>query len=96
MKIIGMFFANKDDTIEAYRKHSQSANNSASDFGTVIVNPKEMTITFDDWQYRYYTFNQESDVMRICGIRFDAVFSEVIDPYCKWYIMTRFRPGQNK
>lgn len=92
MKTIGLFFANSHDTVRAYRRHSQSANNSARYYGVVSVNPKEMTITCDDWKYMYYTCNTENDVDRIAGIEFDAIFSEVVDPYCKRMIMSRFRP----
>lgn len=56
MKTIGMFFSNKEDMIAAYRKHSQSVNNLARSYGTTTVNPPQMTITIDDYKWRYYAF----------------------------------------
>lgn len=96
MKTIGMFFSNKQDTVEAYRKHSQSANSLARDYGVVTVNPAEMTITTDDIKWRYYTIVNGEDVNKIAGIQFDAVFSEVTDPYAKIFITSRFRPRFDK
>lgn len=96
MKYIGMFFANNDDMIEAYRKHSQSAQNSARDFSVVTVNPSQMTIVIADRKWMYYTFKDASRINDIAGIQFDAIFSEVTDLYCKQYIMSRFRPRFNK
>jgi hypothetical protein len=96
MKNIGMFYNNKHDTIEAFRKHSQNVQSLARQYGVVTVNPSEMKIIVDDCKWLYYTFEDDSRINDIAGIQFDAIFSEVIDPKAKWYIMTRFRPGLNK
>lgn len=92
MKNIGMFYENSLDAIDDYRKHSQSANNSARQYCTVTINPSEMTITIDSVRWKYYVFKQFDDVQSIAGIQFDAVFCEVRDPKIKSYIMSRFRP----
>lgn len=93
MKNIGMFYGSKLAAIETYRKHSQQANNSARDYGTVTVNPKDMTITFDDVRYMYYSFDKEGDAQRkVQGIPFQAIFSEDLHTKDKEYVMTRFRP----
>lgn len=96
MKTIGMFFSNKEDMISAYRKHSQSVNNLARSYGTTTVNPSQVTITVDDYKWRYYAFEDDKCVHKIAGIQFDAVFSEVTDPYAKMFIMSRFRPRFDK
>lgn len=95
MKNIGMFFADNYDMIEAYRKHSQSAQNSARDFSVVTTNPSQMTIVTGDRKWMYYTFKDASRINDIAGIQFDAIFSEVVDPEAKWFIMSRFRPRFN-
>lgn len=94
MKNIGMFYGNKNTAIEAYRKHSQSANWMAREFCTVTCNPREMTITYDDRiRYMYFGFDMEGDAQaRIAGITFEAVFSEDLHAGDKQYVMTRFRP----
>lgn len=96
MKTIGMFFSKKQDTVEAYRKHSQSVNSLARNYGTTTVNPAEMTITTDDIKWRYYTIVDGVDFHKIASIQFDAVFSEVTAPYAKMFIMSRFRPRFDK
>lgn len=50
MKNIGVFFDRHADAVEAYRKHSHIANNMARVFGTVTVNPAEMTINIDKFR----------------------------------------------
>lgn len=92
MKNIGMFFEKRSEVIEAYRKHSQQSNNMARDFGTVIVNPAQMTITCDDVCWMYYAFESFEDAVRISGINFAAVICEISDRRIKDYIMTRLRP----
>lgn len=92
MKNIGMFYENKLDAIEDYRKHSQQANSLARMHGSVTVNPQEMTVTIDQICWRYYVLKEFEDVQRIAGIQFDSVFCEVRNPKIKSYIMTRFRP----
>lgn len=93
MKNIGMFYGSKQAAVEAYRKHSQRANNSASDYCVITVNPKRMTITFDDVCYMYYSFENEGDAQKIiAGIPFQAIFSEDLHQKDKDYVMTRFRP----
>lgn len=95
MKKIGMFFANSRDMIESFRKHSQSYQSLARDYGSVTVNPSEMTITVDNYKWLYYSFPNTDHIYRIAGIEFDAVFSEVVDPDVKWFILSRFRPRFN-
>lgn len=95
MKIIGMFYSNKMDMIDAFRKHSQNYQSTARQYGTVTINPKEMKIVVDDRKWFYYTFEDDSRINDISGIQFDAIFSEVVHPKAKWYISTRFRPGLN-
>lgn len=96
MKLIGMFYANTRDMIEEFRRHSQHYQTLASYYGSVSVNPSKMIIKVDDIHYRYYAFPNDDNINIIAGLQFDAVFSEVVDPDAKWYIMTRFRPGLNK
>lgn len=97
MKKIGMFFANSHDMIEAYRAKSQMYNCLARNYGSVTVNPSAMTITVDDIKWMYYSFPNADHInlIKIAGIQFDAIFSEVVDPKAKWFITTRFRPGLN-
>jgi hypothetical protein len=98
MKNIGMFYGSTVTAVEAYRKHSQQANNDARDYGKVTVNPKMMTITFDDdIRYMYYGFDKDGDAQsRVQGIPFQAIFSENLHPKDKQYVMTRFRPRFDK
>lgn len=94
---IGMFYGNRQVAIEAYRKHSQSANNDARSYGTVTVNPRSMTITFDNVRYMYYSFDNDGDAqMKVQGIPFQAIFSEDLHPKDKQYVMSRFRPRFDK
>lgn len=69
-----------------------------SDGGTkqnAEVDTGHRTITFENLKYMYILIKDEKDVIKIGGIQFDAIFSEVIDPHCKQFIMSRFRPGLN-
>lgn len=95
MKQIGMFFSNSRDMIEAYRAHSQQYNSLAREFGCVSVNPTEFTIRVDNLKWMYYSFPNDDNINRIAGIQFDAIFSEVVHPKAKWFIITRFRPRFN-
>ena len=95
MKLIGMFYSNSRDMIEAFRSHSQRYQSLAREYGSVTVNPAEFKIVVDDIKWLYYSFPNSDHINRIAGLQFDAVFSEVIDPKAKWFIMTRFRPGLN-
>lgn len=94
MKNIGMFYGRRSSAIEAYRKHSQTANWMAREFRTVTINPSEMTIIYnDEVRYMYFAFDKEGDAQsKIAGISFDAVFSEDLYPADKQYVLTRFRP----
>ena len=92
MKNVGMFYANSFDMIEAYRYHSQMYNNHAREYGSVTVNPSQLTIRLDDVKYLYYSFPNDTNINNIAGIQFDAVFSEVVDAKAKQFIMSRFRP----
>lgn len=96
MKHVGMFFSNKDATLEAYRKHSQQANNMARSFSSVTVKPAEMKIITDDITWHYCRVEKYEDVIPFSGIVFDAVFSEVTDPEAKMFLVTRFRPRFDK
>jgi hypothetical protein len=96
MKLIGMFYSNSRDMIEAFRLHSQNYQTLARNYGSVTVNPAEMKIVVDDRKWLYYSFPNDDNINRIAGLQFDAVFSEVVDPKAKWFIMSRFRPGLNK
>lgn len=96
MKLIGMFYAHRNDMIEAFRKHSQTYQNYAREYGSVTVNPSELKIQIDDVRYLYFAFPNADRINMIAGLQFDAVFSEVVDPEAKWFIMTRFRPGFGK
>lgn len=93
MKYIGVFFDKHSDAVQAYRKHSQEVNNMSRNYGIVTVNPSDMTITIDNIRYMYYGFPTYEDVIRISGINFAAIFSEVSDSRIKQYIMARFRPS---
>lgn len=95
MKNIGMFYGQRSSAIEAFRKHSQTANNLARDYRTVNVNPKEMTIIYDnEIRYMYYGFEKDGDAQsRVAGINFQAIFSENLYHADKQYVLTRFRPS---
>lgn len=95
MKLIGMFYSNSRDMIEAYRAHSQMYNNYAREYGSVTVNPAAMTITTDNVKRMYFSFPNSDQINNISGLQFDAIFSEVVDPKSKQFIMTRFRPRFN-
>lgn len=95
MKLIGMFYSNSRDMIEAFRSHSQRYQTIAREYGSVTVNPAQMMIIVDDVKWLYFSFPNDDHINRIAGLQFDAVFSEVVDPKAKWFIMTRFRPGLN-
>lgn len=95
MKTIGMFYKNSSDMVNAYREHSQKFNNYAREYGSVTVNPSKMTIIIDDVRRMYFSFPNCDEINNIAGIEFDAIFSEVVDPQAKQFIMTRFRPRLN-
>lgn len=96
MKLIGMFYNNSPDMIEAFRSHSQRYQTLARQYCSVTVSPAEMKIVVDDIRYLYFSFPNADHINRIAGLQFDGVFSEVHDPEVKWFIMTRFRPGLNR
>jgi hypothetical protein len=95
MKNIGMFYNTVGEMHEAFKAHADRADPIHYDC-YVKVCPRSATITIDNVRWMYYTFREDKDVMKIAGINFDAIFSEVVNPYCKRWIMTRFRPGLNK
>lgn len=92
MKNIGMFYSNRSDMCKAFKEHADRSDPVLYDCH-VKVNTRAETIEIHDTRWMYYTFTEDKDVMRIAGINFDAIFSEIVNPYCKRYIMTRFRPG---
>jgi hypothetical protein len=95
MKNIGMFYNTTYEMREAFKAHADRSDPIHYDC-YVKVCPRSETITIDNIRWMYYTFREDKDVMQIAGINFDAIFSEVVNPYCKQWIMTRFRPGLNK
>lgn len=95
MKHVGMIFDNQVALNAAFYMHAWGQ----SDGGTVqngVVNTGRRTIEFADIRYSYILIADSKDVVKISGIEFDAIFSEVTDPHCKQYIMSRFRPRFDK
>lgn len=96
MKNIGMFYGNRFDMRDAFEAHANRVDPIHFNC-PVSVNPRSQTITIGDTRYMYYAFTKDGEAMqKIQGINFDAMFSENLNPYCKRYVMTRFRPGLNK
>lgn len=91
MKNIGMFYSSRSEMVKAFREHANRCDPLLFNCH-VKVNPRSETIEIGDTRWMYFTFIKDKDVHRIAGINFDAIFSEVVNPYCKRYMMTRFRP----
>ena len=94
MKIIGMIFDNQVALNAAFYMQAYSAREY--DGGNVTVNTARRTIEYQDSRYQFILIKDEKDTVKISGIEFDAIFSEVVDPHCKQYIMSRFRPRFDK
>ena len=93
MKTIGMIFDNQVALNAAFYMQAWYASESGTE---VTVKTKDRTIEYPDSRYKFILIKDEKDVMKISGVSFDAIFSEVVDPHCKQYIMSRFRPRFDK
>lgn len=94
MKHIGMIFDNQVALNAAFYMHAWGTSLGGGE--TSGVNTGMRTIESADRRYSYILIKDDSDVVKISGIEFDAIFSEVTDPHCKQYIMSRFRPRVDK
>lgn len=92
---IGMIFDNQVALNAAFYMHAWSNSNGCT-LPDVNVNTGMRTIEVGDRRYSYILIKDGKDVVKISGIEFDAIFSEVTDPHCKQYIMSRFRPRFDK
>ncbi|AEO14576.1 hypothetical protein MT_57030 [Pseudomonas phage phiPto-bp6g] len=95
MKHIGMIFDNQVALNAAFYMHAWS-NTYGCTLPDVNVNTGMRTIEVGDRRYSYILIKDQTDVVKISGIEFDAIFSEVTDSHCKQYIMSRFRPRFGK
>lgn len=92
---IGMIFDNQVAFNAAFYMHAWSSTDGGKET-TVIVNSGLRTIQDENLRYSYILIKDDDDMMRIGGMEFDAIFSEVVDPNRKQYIMSRFRPRFDK
>ena len=89
MKTIGMIFDDVTSLNAAFYMHAYSGCQYNPD---IEVNTGMREIKYLNVIYKYIIIKDEKDVMKIAGINFDSIFSEVKDPYCKNWILSRFRP----
>lgn len=92
---IGMIFDNQVALNAAFYMHAWSHSYGCA-LPNVSVNTGMRTIEVENRHYSYILIKDETDVVKISGIEFDAIFSEVTDSHCKQYIMSRFRPRFDK
>lgn len=92
---IGMIFDNQVAMTAAFYMHAWSQTEGGVNTD-VTVNTATRTIECANRRYSYILIKDRDDVVKISGLEFDAIFSEVTDPHCKQYIMSRFRPRFNK
>lgn len=91
MKIIGMLFDDRERMMSQFKRHSD--NCKAMPYIDAVINTKELSIVISgEFKWRYISIMDKEDVMKISGISFDTIFSEVRDTYCKNWILSRFRP----
>ena len=88
MKTVGMIF----DDLTSLNAAFYRAAYTESQYDDAKVNVGMWEIEYPNVRYKYILIKDENDVMKIAGIHFDSIFSEVKDPYCKNWILTRFRP----
>lgn len=93
MKIIGMIF---DDPVALNAAFFMKAFNVLAYKEDAVVNTGTRCIEYPDVRWQYVLIKDDRDLVKISGIQFDAIFSEVVDLHCKQYVMSRFRPGLNK
>lgn len=96
MKHIGMIFDNQVALNAAFYMHAWSHSNGFTIPNDTSVNTATKTIEVGDRRYSYILIKDQTEVVKISGIEFDAIFSEVTDSHCKQYIMSRFRPRFDK
>lgn len=94
MKKIGMIFQDEVALNAAFFMKAYSV----LEYGEKAeVKRFERTITYpeQDVQWMFVLIRDHKDVIKISGVQFDSIFSEVVDLQAKQYIMTRYRPGLN-
>lgn len=96
---IGMFYDDRTELhAEFYRAAYQAVDAEQYNLKTGVVNSREMTVTYDyperNVQHvnRYMLIRDYQDAVKISGMDFQAIFSNVKDKECAWFIRTRLRP----
>lgn len=90
MKKVGLFFENQISLNAAFFMRAYSSLDDPNDNAIIKTNSRE--IIYPDITWSYIIIKDEKDLVKISGLEFDAIFSEVTDIHCKQYIMSRFRP----
>jgi hypothetical protein len=93
MKKIGMLF---DDQVALNAAFYMKAHSVLAYNENATVNTGTRTIEYPDMRWQFILLNDDKDVVKISGMEFDAIFSEVRNSNAKQFIMSRFRPRFDK